>query len=90
MLLTLLLLAGGFALAEKWKQVAVLTSDAYQDETSVVVDNGAQIVVDKDVLIESRDGKTKETYEVKSVYGGVVMLKSHLKSPFDAGSRVYQ
>ncbi len=88
--MALFLLAGGVALAEKWKQVAVLTSDACRDETSVVVDTGAQIVVDKDVLIESRDGKIKETYQVKSVYGGVLLLKSSLKSPFDAGSRVYQ
>ena len=88
--MALLLLTGGIAFAQKWKQVAVLVSDVERDETSLVVDSGAQVVVDKDVMIESRDGKIKENYQVKSVYENVVLLRSALKQPFDAGSRLYQ
>ena len=88
--MALLLLTGGIVMAQKWKQVAVLVSDVEPTETALVVDSGAQIVVDKDVMIESRDGKIRENYQVKSVYENVVLLRSSLKKSFDAGSRLYQ
>jgi len=89
-ILTLILLTAGVAYAQKWKQVAVLASDVEKTETALVVDSGTQIVVDKDVMIESRDGKIKENYKVKSVYENVVLLRDKLKQSFDAGSRLYQ
>jgi hypothetical protein len=81
---------GAALLAQNWRQVAVLALDASQDQTFLTVDSPDHIVVDKAILIESRDGKTKDTYEVKHVYADTVILKSGLKKEFLAGSRLYQ
>lgn len=72
------------------QQVAVLVSDVSRDETALVVDTSAGIVVDKDLMIESRDGKLKETVAVKHVYGNNVVIKEKLKNRFLAGSKLYQ
>ena len=94
--LSLVILVTGVALyaqqadAPKLQQVAVLASDASRDETSVTVDTPTGIAVDKDMVIESRDAKVKETVAVKHVYGNNVILKEKLKNRFLAGSKLYQ
>jgi len=72
------------------QQIAVLVSDASRDETVLIVDTSTGIVVDKDLMIESRDGKLKETVAVKHVYGNNVVIKEKLKNRFLAGSKLYQ
>ncbi len=74
----------------KSQQVAVLTADVSRDETALVVDTSTGVVVDKDLIIESRDGKAKETVVVKHVYGNNLVLKAKLKKSFVSGSRLYQ
>ena len=76
--------------APNLQQVAVLTSDASRNESALVVDVTTAIVVDKDLVIESRDAKVKETVTVKNVYGHNVILKVALKNEFLAGSKLYQ
>ncbi len=76
--------------APKPQQVAVLTSDASGDETLLIVDTTTGVVVDKDLLIESRDGKVRETVVVKHVYGNSLVLKEKLKNAYVSGSRLYQ
>jgi hypothetical protein len=88
--LIVLLMVGAAGLAQNWRQVAVLALDASRDQTFLTVDSPDHIVVDKAVMIESRDGKIKETYEVKHVYADTVILKDGLKTEFLAGSRLYQ
>jgi hypothetical protein len=74
----------------KPQHVAVLTSDASATETQLIVDTSTGIVVDKDLIIESRDGKVKETVVVEHVYGSSLVLKARLKNSFLSGSKLYQ
>ncbi len=84
------LLSSAALVAQKWQQVAIIESDADMHETVIAVDNGTSIVVDRALLVESRDGKVKDTYEVLHVYGHAVLLKETLRHNFPAGSRLYQ
>ncbi len=84
------LLSSAALVAQKWQQVTVIVSDADASETVLLVDDGASVVVDRALLIESRDGKVKDTYEVLHVYGEIVLLKERLRHNFVSGSRLYQ
>lgn len=83
-------LSGVFLSAQEWEPVAVLVSDVSADESELVVDFIRPVVVDRLVLLESRDGSTKETYSVKHVYGRHVLLKEKLKHAYLAGAKIYQ
>jgi len=95
-LLSLVILLTGVAVyaqqadTPKSQQVAVLASDASRDETSLTVDTSTGIAVDKELVLESRDGKVKETVVVRNVYGHNLILKEKLKNEFLAGSKIYQ
>ena len=54
------------------------------------VEESANIQVDRLLLIESRDGIARDTYEVKHNLDGHILLKSPLKHEFLAGSKVFQ
>jgi hypothetical protein len=76
--------------AQKWQLVTTLHTDASRDETLLTVDSGAGLVVDRDILLETGDGKVKETYRVKHAHSNSVLLYDRLRRDFPAGSRVYQ
>jgi hypothetical protein len=78
------------ATAQKWKLVTNLATDLSRDETILAVDSGKGIVVDRDILLETRDGKIKERCRVKHVYGTSVILYQGVRHDFPAGSPVYQ
>lgn len=82
--------AGAFLWSQKWEQVAVLATDVSRDESDLHVILMGSVAVDRLVLIESRDGKVKDTYEVKHVYENHVLLKERVDHVFLAGSRIYQ
>ncbi|MFB3905611.1 MAG: hypothetical protein ACE15E_19365 [Acidobacteriota bacterium] len=84
------LLSSAASVAQKWQQVGVIEVDAFVEETVIQVDDPGSVVVDRAILIERRDGKLKDTYEVLHVYGHAVLLKQRLRHDFVAGSRVYQ
>lgn len=83
-------LGGAFLWSQEWKQVAVLVSDVSTDESELIVDFIRPVALDRLILIESRDGSTKETYAIKHVYGRHLLLKQKLKHGYLAGSRIYQ
>ena len=83
------LLSSAALVGQKWKQVGVIRPSLI-DETTIAVDDPGSIVVDRDMLIERRDGKLKETYGVQHVYGHSVILKEKLRHDFVEGSRLYQ
>ncbi|MBI4444398.1 MAG: hypothetical protein HY645_00700 [Acidobacteria bacterium] len=89
-LVLLVALGMGLAWSQKWQQVAVLSTDVSADESDLTVRIQAPIAVDRLILLESRDGSLKETYEVKHVLGDHLLIKQKLKHSFLAGSRVYQ
>ena len=84
------LLSSAVLLGQKWQQVSVLESDAEQEESVIAVADANSVVVDRAILIESRDGKVKDTYEVLHVYGHAVLLKERLWYDFTSGARVFQ
>jgi len=84
------LLSSAALVAQKWQQVGVMERDAFVEETAIQVDDPGSVVVDRAILLESRDGKVKDTYEVLHVYGHAVLLKSRLRHNFTEGSRLYQ
>lgn len=84
------LLSSAAVVGQKWQQVTVIASDADVGETMIIVDDGSSVVVDRALLIERRDGKVKDTYEVLHVYGRQVLLKEGLRQDFVSGSRLYQ
>jgi len=84
------LLSSVAVVGQKWQQIGVLEADAEQEESAVQVDDPGSVVVDRAILIETRDGKVKDTYEVLHVYGHAVILKERLRHDFTSGSRVYQ
>lgn len=90
MLLVGVLVSGAAVVAQKWEQIAVLQADASRDETAIWVDNGDGFVLDGVIMIERRDGKLKDTYEVLHVYKKTVILKQPLRHDFPEGSRIYQ
>jgi len=75
---------------QKWEQMAVIMADVSKDETAFIVDNAEGIIVDRTIMIERRDGKLKDTYEVLHVYGRWVLTKERIEHEFPAGSRIYQ
>jgi hypothetical protein len=84
------LLSSAVLVAQKWQQVGVLQNDAFVSETVLSVDDPGAITVDRALLIERRDGKLKDTYEVQHVYGHWVILKAPLRHEFVEGSRLFQ
>lgn len=90
LLLVGFLLSFAAVVGQKWAQVGVLISDAEQEESLLQVDDPGSIVVDRSLLVETRDGKVKDTYEVLHVYGQTVLLKQRLRHDFTSGSRIYQ
>ncbi len=82
---------GGLRLAAQEPEVrGVLLTDASKDESAVWLQGTPQFRVDALVVIESRDGSYRGTYEVKHVLDGHLLLKSALREPYLAGSRVLQ
>ena len=90
LLFVALLLSSAAVVGQKWQQVTVIASDADIGETLIMVEDGNSIVVDRALLIERRDGKLKDTYEVLHVYGREVILKESLRNDFVSGSRLFQ
>ncbi|RPJ53159.1 MAG: hypothetical protein EHM23_31490 [Acidobacteria bacterium] len=84
------LLSSAGLVAQKWQQVSLLEANAEEEESTIAIADANSIVVDRAILIESRDGKVKETYEVWHVYGHSVLLKERLRHDFAEGSKVYQ
>ncbi len=84
------LLSSAALVAQKWQQVGVLESNAEAEESVIAVDDPGSVVVDRTIMIESRDGKVKDTYEVWHVYGHAVLLKERLRHDFAEGSRIFQ
>ena len=80
----------GSVLAQQWQYVGVVTSDVSRDETSLLVDATQPIQAGKLILIESRDGLVRETYEVRHFYGHVVILEVPLKTAFVSGAKLFQ
>ncbi|MGH9339775.1 MAG: hypothetical protein ACRD1R_09360 [Acidobacteriota bacterium] len=78
------------AQSQNWNEVATLVSDTSRDETILTVEYSATVTVGRPILIEARDTRLSEVYEVKHVYGNHILLKQRLASDFLAGSRVYQ
>lgn len=76
--------------AQEWKYVGVVTSDASRGESAIVVKTDVAIVAGRAILIESRDGLVRGTYEVRHVYGQTVVLEKSLRETYVSGSRVYQ
>ena len=70
--------------------VATLVSDADGGETLLVVDWVTEGTLDQVILIEERDHGTRETSEVKHIYGGHLILKAPLDQHYLKGSRLYQ
>jgi len=85
-----IVLSTAAVVGQKWQQVGVLEIDAYVEETAIQVDDPGSVVVDRTLMIESRDGKLRDTYEVLHVYGHAVLLKQRLRNDFTSGSRLYQ
>lgn len=77
-------------LAQEWKYVGIVSSDASRGETSILVKTDVPIVEGRAILIESRDGTLRDTYEVRHVYGHTIILENPLRVPFVSGSRIYQ
>lgn len=84
------LFSSAVLVGQKWQQVGVIETDAYVEESAIAVADPGTIVVDRAIMIESRDGKLKDTYEVLHVYGHAVLLKQRLRHDFVSGSRLYQ
>ncbi len=84
------LLSSAALVGQKWQQVGVIEIDAFVEESVIQVDDPGAVVVDKALMIERRDGKLKDTYEVLHVYGHAVLLKERLRHDFVSGSRLYQ
>lgn len=76
--------------AQEWKYLGTVTSDASIGESAILVKTDAPVVAGRTILIESRDGMTRETYQVRHVYGHTVLLEEHLRQPFVSGSKVFQ
>lgn len=77
-------------LAQEWKYVGVVTSDASRGESSILVKMDAPIVAGRGILIESRDGTLRAVYEVRHVYGHTIVLEKNLREAFASGARLYQ
>mgnify|MGYP001167307375 CR=1 FL=1 len=84
------LLSSVAVVGQKWQQVGVLEADVFIDETVILVNDPGAIVLDRPMLIERRDGKLRDTYEVQHVYGHQVILKERLRHEFVEGSRLFQ
>ncbi len=90
-LVVFLIVFGGTTLwSQEWEQVAVLVSDVSRDETELTVEFIRPVTLDRQILIESRDGSIRETYGVKHVYENHLLLKDKLTREFLAGSKIYQ
>lgn len=85
-----LLMSGALLLAQEMKQVAVVTVDMSQGESMVSVKFLGPVDESRPVVIESRDGKVRETRSVDHVYEGYILLSKRLQHDFLAGSRVFQ
>lgn len=87
----MLLLSGiTLLLAQEWEYVARVASDASTDETSVLLEIFQPIQPGRLIMIESRDGTVRQTYEVRHVYDHHIILETRLTRDFVAGSKVYQ
>ena len=84
------LLMAGPAIGQQWKLVAVLASDTSIDESDLIVDILEPVEEGRLIRIETRDGKTVETYEVRHVYEDHVILMDAVRSEFIAGAKIYQ
>jgi len=89
-LVVVVLFLGTFLLAQEWKYVGIVAADASRDETGLTVEAVQPIQVGRLIMIESRDGKRRETYLVRHVYDHTVILESPLVSPYVSGSKLYQ
>ncbi|MFZ0428082.1 MAG: hypothetical protein WAO20_08185 [Acidobacteriota bacterium] len=76
--------------AQQWKLVGRIVSDVSKGETAIVFQSEAPVVAGKAILIESRDGTLRVTYQVRHVYDDTILLEEPLKEAFTAGSRLYQ
>ena len=72
------------------EEVAQLLSDAYGDESILLVRLVNPVALDELVTIVSRDGTYQELGEVKHVYGSYILLKAPLIKEYLAGSSVFQ
>ena len=76
--------------AQQWQYAGTITSDASAGETALTVEMERPVQVGRLILIESRDGLVRETYEVRHVYGHYIILESTLLMPYVSGSKIFQ
>ena len=86
----LVLVVAGSVLAQQWKYVGLVAADVSRDESSLIAETTQPIQVGKLIMIESRDGLVRETYQVRHVYGHTVILEEPLKTAFVSGSKLFQ
>ena len=77
-------------LAQEWKFVGVITADASRGESAILVKVDVPVTEGRALLIESRDGTLRDSYQVRHVYGHTVLLEKSLREPFLSGARLYQ
>ena len=65
--------------------MAVVESDASRDESALTVRFLSPIKVNQEVLIETQDGKVRDQYEAKHLYGNQLVLKQRLRHDFVSG-----
>lgn len=76
--------------AQEWELRATLRTDSCAQETVLWLDRHAELVLDRAVVIESRDGKIRAIYDVEDLVGDMLVLKEPLKEKYSAGSRIFQ
>ncbi len=76
--------------APQGRQVAELLSDAYGEESILLVKMMGSVKLDEIVTIVSRDGTYQELGEVEHVYGSYILLKAPLMNEYLAGSGIFQ
>lgn len=69
--------------------VGELLSDAYGEETLLLVMLRTEVKPDQRIRIVARNGAWSEIGEIRHNYGSYLWLKEKLRSEYLAGSRIY-
>ena len=89
---TFLLLASTWVwlAAQSWELKGVLRSDVSKNESVLWVELNKPLMLDRLLVIESRDGRLRGGYEVERVLEEHVLLKKSLRESYPRGSRIFQ
>ena len=70
--------------------MAELLSDAYADESAMMIRVESDIRLDTLVYLEARDGSSDEALPVMHVFGNYILFKETLKNNYLIGSKLWQ